>query len=66
MENGAKDMPALPYKSSNMAKHSCCSLVWYAYRYTSWIDLDFNGGSYIVPDDIALDNDVQYISVQGM
>ncbi len=55
-----------PFKSSNMVKHSCCSLIWYAYRYSSGgIDLDCNGGSYIVPDDISLDDNIIYVSVQG-
>ncbi|MFH0854208.1 MAG: YiiX/YebB-like N1pC/P60 family cysteine hydrolase [bacterium] len=61
-----KTYSIFPFKNSTMTKHSCCSLVWYAYRYSpSGIDLDYNGGSYIVPDDIALDNDIKYVSIQG-
>lgn len=52
-------------KSDSMLYHSCSSLVWYAYKYGANIDLDYNGGGYVLPDDIAFDNDIKYISVQG-
>lgn len=45
--------------------HYCSSLVWHAYKWGVLIDLDSNGGIWVTPDDIALDNDIQLISVQG-
>ncbi|MFH1030521.1 MAG: YiiX/YebB-like N1pC/P60 family cysteine hydrolase, partial [bacterium] len=70
--NKAKEAWGKPYwwiyplsKFPNPQYHYCSSLVWHAYRWGVAIDLDYNGGSYVLPDDIALDNDIKYISVQG-
>lgn len=52
-------------KTYPMFEHNCSSLVWYSYKYGANVDIDYNGGTLVLPDDIALDNDVYYISVQN-
>lgn len=44
--------------------HYCSSLIYNAYKWGIWIDLDCNGGPYVLPDDIFSDSDVKLISIQ--
>src|SRR4030042_2091418 len=58
--------PGTSYNSvSEPYFHACSPLIWYAYMWGAGINLDYNNGGWIQPDDIALDNNVQYLSVQS-
>ena len=43
----------------------CSALVFHGYKWGASIDIDADGGVVVWPDDIAVDDDVQYISVQN-
>lgn len=47
-----------------MSWHNCSSLIWWAYKWGA-VDIDGNGGTTIIPDDIVIDNDTKCVSVQN-
>lgn len=58
--------PGTSYNSvSEPYFHACSTLIWYAYMWGAGINLDYNNGGWIQPDDIALDDNVQYLRVQS-
>jgi len=44
----------------NLDEWYCTKLPWDGYSYYSGIDIDFDGGHWVFPDDIAQDSDVAY------
>ena len=57
-----------PYRLGKKVKTSdnppyfyCSGLAWFGYKKVLGVDLDYNGGSYVMPDDIFRDEDVEVI-----
>lgn len=46
----------LTSSKTNQSQWYCSKLVWASYKYTSNIDLDYNGGYYVWPEDLLDDS----------
>ncbi len=62
----AKKQKGEPYLILALKKdpysHSCSQLDWQSYWYKNRYDIDYDGGLYVTPDQIYLDNDITLLS----